>query len=128
MKHIATVFLVVSVLVIGASAKKRHNESDYVSGTLMGKQQISLGTSCSGSSGDCDPVIRYRYTVVSEGVEYVLAPIHRAGMFSKESVLSGQRPGTTVKVLLEKGSTVFVKVPGDERESRYEIVGSSAAK
>jgi transcription elongation GreA/GreB family factor len=29
---------------------------------------------------------------------------------------------------MEKGSTVYVKVPGDEKESRYEIVGSSPAK
>src|SRR5947208_16767076 len=41
MKLIATLFLLVLILVIGTSAKKRHNDSDYVNGTLMGKQQVS---------------------------------------------------------------------------------------
>lgn len=114
--------LIVMTLVAGATAKDKHNDADFVNGTLMGQRQVSLGTSCSGD--DCSPMLRYRYTVVSDGVEYVLAPVHH-GYSHKESVLSGQRPGTAVKMLKENGSTVYVKVPGDDRESRYEIKGTS---
>ncbi len=114
------VFLVLS-LAVGANAKT-HPDSEFVDAKYLGKKQISLGTGCSGDSGDCDPVIRYRYTVVSEGVEYVLAPVHRT-VFSRDSVLSNVRPGILVKMRMGKGTAAYIKI--QERESRYEVVGSA---
>lgn len=130
MKFTATI-LIVLTLAGGAFAKKHeHNDADFtITGTLMEQNQISLGTSC--DKDDCSPVVRTRYTVVSDGVAYVLAPVpgsafkHPYGIGYKDSVLTSQRPGTAVKMLREKSHDMYVKVSGGDRESRYEIVGTS---
>jgi len=137
---LTTVVLIILAAVGSASAKKHeHNDADFaIAGTLMEQKQVNLGEDCASGgtihtnpvngvqgseSGSCDPIIKAQYTIVSDGVQYILQPIHHK-RHEKNSVLSGQRPGTTFKMLIDNG-TAYIKGPNGDRESAYAVVGSS---